>query len=252
MKLALLGYGRMGRATEAVAVERGHEITLTLDVDSNEGGSGITEEALGGASVAIDFSVPSAVLENVRRASQLGVGMVVGTTGWHDQRAEVEGLVRSAGTGLLHAPNFSIGMALFTKIVRDAVRRLNGVEDYDVHLFEAHHRHKSDHPSGTARRLAELVVDQLGRKTGWSANLEDGAPIDPGILQVAVARAGAIPGVHSIGIEGPDDRIELRHEARSRVGFARGAVMAAEWLEGRSGLFGMSDLMDDLLGGDLP
>jgi len=250
MKLALLGHGRMGQAAEMAALERGHEVTLILDEFSNEGGAGITSDALGGARVAIDFSVSSAVHDNIRHAADHGVNVVVGTTGWDEEREAIEGLVRETGTGLLSAPNFSIGMLLFTRVVQSAIRLLNQVEDYDVHVSETHHRHKADHPGGTARRLADLVVHELDRKTRWTSELREETPIDAEELQVTVARVGSVPGVHAVGIEGPEDRIELRHEARGRAGFARGAVLAAEWLEGRSGVFTMSDVMKELLGDD--
>ena len=252
MKLALFGYGRMGQAAEAIAVQRGHKVALVLDEFSNRSGSGITEAALDGAQMAVDFSIAAAVHENVRRASELGVSVVVGTTGWDGERDAVEAMAHAAKTGLLWAPNFSVGMLLFMRVVRLAARLANRVEEYDVHLAEAHHRHKTDHPSGTARRLAALVLEELDRKSSWTAELQDGVPFDAEQLQLSVARVGSVPGVHSLGLEGPDDRIELRHEARSRVGFARGAVLAAEWLEGRSGVFTMDDVMEDLLGQALP
>jgi len=252
MKLALFGYGRMGHAVEEIAKERGHEITAILDVEANEGGRGITAEALAGARIAVDFSTSRAVADNVRSAAALGVGVVVGTTGWEERSKEVEAIVRSAGTGLLVAPNFSIGMLLFSRLVEVAAHIANGLEDYDVHLRESHHRHKSDHPSGTARRLAEILVRILDRKDGWDIALTDGRPVDPRSLQVGVTRSGEILGLHEIGLEGPDDRILLRHEALSRKGFARGAVMAAEWLEGRTGVHTLTDLMDDLLSGHRP
>ena len=250
MRLALFGHGRMGRAVEEVARERGHEVGPILDEFSNEGGAGITAEALAGVSVAIDFSISSAVLENVRGAAAEGVNMVVGTTGWSEERDAVEGSVREAGTALLAASNFSVGMLLFAQIVRSAARLVNAVDEYDVHLWETHHRHKIDHPSGTARRLADLLLQELDRKTEWTHELQDGTPVDHTQLQVAVTRVGSAPGTHGVAIEGPDDRIELRHEARNRGGFARGAVMAAEWLEGRSGIFTMADVMEDLLGNE--
>jgi 4-hydroxy-tetrahydrodipicolinate reductase len=248
VKIALFGYGRMGHAIETIALERGHELTLILDEFSNVDGEGILERALGGARMAIDFSIGSAVRQNVRRAAELGVSVVVGTTGWEEDRERVEDSVREAGTGLLSAPNFSIGMLLFARIVRSAARLVNRLDEYDVHLSETHHRGKIDHPSGTARRLAEILVRELDAKTRWEADLPDGSRIDPGTLHVTVARAGAVPGIHRVGIEGPDDRVELSHEARSRVGFARGAVRAAEWLENRSGVFTMEDVLSDLWG----
>lgn len=251
MKLALFGHGRMGRATEAVAIERGHEVSCVLDELSNEGGKGITRPALDGARVAIDFSVAAAVHENVRHAAELGINVVVGTTGWEKEKEAVEAIARGARVGLLTAPNFSVGMLLFMRIVRFASRLANQVDEYDVHLAETHHRHKADHPGGTARRLAAIVLEELERKSGWTSELPDGVPLDPDRLQLSISRVGSVPGVHTMALEGPDDRIELRHEARTRVGFARGAVLAAEWLEGRSGIFTMEDVMADLLGRDL-
>jgi 4-hydroxy-tetrahydrodipicolinate reductase len=252
MKLALFGYGRMGQAVAEMARERGHEITATLDVDTNPGGKGITVEALGGALVAVDFSTADAVVANVKKAAALGVGVVVGTTGWEAHADEVEAAVSKAGTGLLVAPNFSMGMLLFSRLVEVAAHIADGLEDYDVSLREAHHRHKSDHPSGTARRLAEILVRVLERKERWEITLPDGKSVDPNVLQVAVTRAGEILGVHDVSLEGPDDRILLRHEALSRKGFARGAVLAAEWLEGRTGIHTLTDLMDDLLSARRP
>jgi len=247
MKLALLGTGRMGREVEAVALERGHQITLRLDSRTNVAGEGLSLEALGGATTAIDFTTARAVLPNVRAAAELGVSMVVGTTGWEEDRDAVVETVEDAGIGLLHAPNFSLGMLLFISVVREAARLVDGLPMYDVHLWEAHHRHKADHPGGTARRLAELLVEGIHRKAGWALALPPDRAVDPERLQVSVVRAGEIPGTHAIGLEGPDDRIELRHEARSRRGFARGAVLAAEWLQGRSGVYSLEDLLANRL-----
>ena len=249
MKLALLGTGRMGREVEAVARERGHQITLRLDSATNVAGEGLSPEALGGATVAIDFTAAPAVLPNVQAAAELGVNMVVGTTGWEEDREQVVEAVEDAGTGLLHAPNFSLGMLLFISVVREAARLVDGLPMYDVHLWEAHHRHKVDHPGGTARRLAELLVEGIQRKSGWELDLPPDQAVEPERLQVSVIRAGEIPGTHGVGLEGPDDRIELRHEARSRRGFARGAVVAAEWLQGRSGVYTLEDLLASRLEG---
>lgn len=248
MKLALFGFGRMGRAVREIAEARGHEVTAALDDTSNPDASGVTDSGLNGARMAIDFSVAEAVEPNVRKAAALGVNVVVGTTGWESSRAEIESIVSRAGTGLLWAPNFSVGMLLFRRIVRVAAKMVDRLDDYDVHLWEAHHRHKTDHPGGTARALADDLVSALRAKTGWSTELSEGWSVDPATLQVSVARVGEVPGVHGVGIDGPDDRIELEHRARSRTGFARGAVLAAEWLEGRAGVYTMDDLMDELLG----
>ena len=194
----------------------------------------------------MDFSVAGAVADNVRAAARNGVNVVVGTTGWDAEREAVEDAVRSAGTAILSAPNFSVGMLLFERIVRAAARLVDGargLEAYDVHLSESHHRKKTDHPSGTARRLAELLVGELDMKTGWSRELEEGAAVGEACLQVGVSRVGSVFGTHSVGIDGPNDRIVLEHQARSRAGFARGAVLAAEWIRGRSGVFTMEDVL---------
>ena len=246
MKLALFGYGRMGRAVEEVARARGHEVGPVLDELDNQGGQGITLASLAGARVAVDFSVAAAVPDNVREAARHGVNVVVGTTGWDAAREAVEDAVRSAGTAILTAPNFSIGMLLFERIVRAAACLADGVQEleaYDVHLSETHHRKKTDHPSGTARRLAELLVRELDAKKGWTRDLEEGAPVDEALVHVGVARAGSVFGIHTVGIDGPNDRIVLQHEARSRAGFARGAVLAAEWIQERSGVFTMQDVL---------
>jgi 4-hydroxy-tetrahydrodipicolinate reductase len=249
MKLAILGYGRMGRAVEEIAHARGHEVTAILDIAENEAGNGINAAALKGAEVAIDFSAGDAVLPNVRSCAQLGVGIVVGTTGWEADRDEVERAVRSAEGALLHSPNFSVGMLFFLRVVENAARLVNRLDEFDVHLSETHHRHKKDHPGGTARRLADILVNEIDRKESWSTALTEGTPVDPAVLQLSVARVGEVPGIHEVGIESADDSILLRHEARGRTGFARGAVLGAEWLNGKAGIYTMEEFMRDIFNG---
>lgn len=243
MRIALVGYGRMGQTVERVAADWGHEVVARLDLKENPtGGAGLTPEALAGAEVAIEFTVPSAAAQNAARLAQRGVDTVVGTTGWYDRLDEVSRAVEGAGTGLIYAPNFSLGIQLLFRLARAAGRLADELEDYDAYVHEAHHRHKQDRPSGTARRLAEILLEELSAKTSWGPGAAEG-PADPSILQVTSVRAGEIPGVHVVGLEGPDDRIELRHEARGRLGFARGAVAAAEWIRGRVGVFTLDDML---------
>lgn len=243
MKIALVGVGRMGREVARIAPELGHEIVARIDRSE-----GLSASALAGAEVAIEFTRPDAAPGNLVRLAELGLDVACGTTGWHAERARVEAAVAAAGTGLITAANFSVGVALFTRLVAEAAALVDAVEDYDVALFEAHHRHKADAPSGTALRLAETLLARVRRKRDWSMELGDG-PVDPALLQVAVTRAGEIPGTHRISLEGPNDAIELTHRARDRGGFARGSIQAAEWIRGRAGAFGLDDWLDERFGG---
>jgi len=243
MKIALVGYGRMGRATERAATEMGHAVVARL-----ARGDTISPASLCGADAAVEFSTPDAAPDNLIALAEAGIHVACGTTGWDGDLDRVRAAVDSGGTGLLIAPNFSPGVALFTRLVRQAAALAVGVPEYDVHLHEAHHRHKVDHPSGTARVLAETVVAALRRKHRWVEGPPEGPP-DPAVLYVSVSRAGEIPGTHSVMLEGPHDRIELRHEARDRGGFARGAIEGAGWIHRRSGLHTLDDWMDDRFAG---
>ncbi len=245
MKIALIGYGRMGRAVEEAATARGDEVVARLDLADNPAGRGITVESLRGAEVAVEFSLPDAAPTNLRALAACGVDAASGTTGWYDRLDEVRVAVEAAGTGLIYASNFSLGMQLFFRLARLAGRLADGLEGYDAYILEAHHRQKRDHPSGTARKLAEILLAELAGKQRWELGPgpEREGPVDPTTLQVSAVRAGAIPGSHTVGLEGPDHRIELRHEARGRAGFARGALAAAEWVRGRAGLFTLDDML---------
>lgn len=245
MKVALVGYGKMGRAIEAVALDEGHEVVARLGRDD-----AITPESLRGAEVGFEFTRPEAAPGNAAALARAGVDQVVGTTGWTEQVDVVREAVEASGTGMVWAPNFSLGVQLVFRLARELgrlVEGVRGVEPYDVHVHEAHHRHKVDHPSGTARRLAEILLEELSSKEAWIRGAGEGAP-DPASLLVTSTRAGEIAGTHFVGVEGRDDRIELRHEARGRSGFARGAVAAGEWIRGRRGVHDIDAMLTDLLG----
>ncbi|MEQ8331506.1 MAG: 4-hydroxy-tetrahydrodipicolinate reductase [Longimicrobiales bacterium] len=249
MRLVLLGAGRMGQAVADEASGRGHDVADVLGRAELEGlDTSALAGKLGGADAAIDFTVAGQVGRSVAAAAEAGVRLIVGTTGWSDDADAVLAPARRTGLGLVHGPNFSVGVHVFARIVREAARLIDPVDDYDVYLREEHHRHKVDHPSGTARRLADLLVEGVGRKTSWSAELHDGRAHDPAVLQVGSVRSGEIPGTHVVGLEGPHDAIELRHTARSRAGFAHGAVWAAEWVQGRTGIHTFEDALDQVLG----
>ena len=242
MKLALIGYGRMGHAVEEVAEESGHDVVARLDL-----GDAITPTSLAEAQVAIDFTLPDAVIANAHSLAEAGVNLVIGTTGWYERADEVRTAIESAGSGCIWSPNFSLGVQLFLRLAREAGRLADVLEEYDVHVHEAHHRHKVDHPSGTAIHLAEVLLETIGRKTTWREEPAEGVP-DPAVLWVSSARAGETPGTHEVALEGPADSVVLRHTARGRDGFARGAVAAAEWVNGRKGFFSIDDMLAERFG----
>lgn len=241
LKLALVGYGRMGREVEELAQEEGHQVVARLGR-----GDLLSPETLGGAEVAVEFTVPGAARATLVGLARAGVPTVTGTTGWYEHLEEVRTAVEEAGTGLVYAPNFSVGVALFRRWVRLAARELDGLPEYDVALHEVHHTGKVDAPSGTARLLAETAVEELARKEGWALGPPEGAP-DPRTLWVTSARVGKVPGTHELVVDGPDDQLVLRHEARTRRGFARGALLAAEWILGRTGVHTLDDVLDERL-----
>jgi 4-hydroxy-tetrahydrodipicolinate reductase len=231
VKVAVVGHGKMGREVEAALRERGHEPVVpprgAFPPD---------------CPVGIDFTRPSAVLANAKAALDAGARYVVGTTGWADQVEEVRRVVEEAGGGFVHAANFSLGVNLFYRIVRDAAARIAPFADYDPFVLERHHRHKKDAPSGTARVLVSIVEDATGRRATEDA--EGGLPA--GSFHVAAVRAGGVVGEHTVGFDSGVDEILIEHRARSRRGFALGAVIAAEWIAGRTGFFGFEAVLDDL------
>lgn len=242
MNIALIGYGKMGREVERVAKARGHAIARVFDIDNNPRGGGITAESLAGVDVCVEFSTPDAVIGNIAAVARCGVNMVVGTTGWNDRLDEVKNIVMGAGTGLLHASNFSLGVNLFLGIVRHASRLMDSYPDYDASIREIHHRGKVDSPSGTALTLASAMLEALGRKTAILSG-PPGGPIGPEQLHVSSARVGNVTGTHAVLFDSEADAIELIHTAKNRAGFAMGAVVAAEWLRGKTGLFTMADVI---------
>jgi 4-hydroxy-tetrahydrodipicolinate reductase len=227
VKLAIVGYGKMGRLIEQVAPEFGFDVALKLDIDNNLNGSGITRENFRGIDAAIEFSTPSTAVENIERITALGVNMVVGTTGWFDQLPRVRAAVAQSGAGLVYSPNFSVGMNVFFRVVQTAAQSLKNEADYDAWAWEIHHKTKKDATSGTLLKLCEVM-----RESGYAR------PID-----VASNRAGAVPGIHEIGFDSEADTITLTHTARSRAGFARGALQAARWVVGKTGVHEFAEVL---------
>jgi 4-hydroxy-tetrahydrodipicolinate reductase len=232
MRIALLGYGKMGKMIESLALLEGWEVSPKLDIEDNPSASGITPESMEGVNVAIEFSQPEAVLANIEAAARAHVNIVVGTTGWLDQRARVEKIVRDSGIGLIYGSNYSIGMNLFFEIVAHAARLVGMVPLYDAYISEEHHRAKKDAPSGTALSLLDLMRPHLSNPN----------------LSIASIRAGAIPGTHVIGFDSAADTIVLEHRARSRQGFAEGALLAARWIAGKKGFYDFRQMFREIVG----
>jgi 4-hydroxy-tetrahydrodipicolinate reductase len=237
----------MGLEIERQAHARGHERVASVDPRKRPGEIGEPWSAadLNGAEVAFEFTTPAAAAENVRRLIDGGVAVVCGTTGWRLE-GELEKRARDASRGVVVAPNFSVGMNLFYRVARVTGELFGSAGHHDPYVLEVHHRSKLDAPSGTARRLAELLVTSDPRLDQWKAGTAEG-PAAPGVLPVASVRAGAEPGRHALVWDGPHDRVVIEHQARSRDGFALGAVLAAEALVGLKGLHSFDDLLDRIL-----
>ena len=227
MKIAIVGYGKMGRMIESLAAPRGIEVPLKLDEFNNANFEGINAENFKGVDVAIEFSTPATVVGNVERISKLGVNTVIGTTGWHNQIDRVRAIVESSRTGAVWSPNFSIGVNVFLRVVNEAARLLAREPEYEAWAWEIHHSAKKDAPSGTLLKL----VDEM-KQAGYERAIDVGSN-----------RAGAIPGTHEIGFDSAADTITLRHTARSREGFALGAIKAAQWVAGKKGFFEFSQVL---------
>ncbi|HEY6158094.1 MAG TPA: dihydrodipicolinate reductase C-terminal domain-containing protein [Gemmatimonadales bacterium] len=227
MKLALLGHGRMARVVEAEARAAGHDLGAVITSRN----AADAARLLPGHTVAIDFSVPAAVIEHVTAAVTAGVPLVQGTTGWQRDEPDVRRIVEQGGGALIYGANFSIGVNLFYRLVAHAARLFRGVAGYDPFIEEAHHAGKRDAPSGTALALQAMLSRELGGRS----------------VPVTSTRAGHIPGIHRVGLDSAADQVLLIHTARSRAGFAAGALLGARWIAGRRGMYAFADVLDDIL-----
>jgi 4-hydroxy-tetrahydrodipicolinate reductase len=242
MNLALIGYGKMGKEVETVAREKGLKILKVFTEENNTGGLGLDPVSLDNVDVCIDFTAPSVVLDNIEAVADCGKNIVVGTTGWYDKLEQVKKLVKEKKTGLLYATNFSLGVNLFSRVVMDAAHLFDKYPDYDVSLSEVHHKGKTDSPSGTALSLGELILQNLRRKSELLSNPVH-EQIKPYQLHVTSARVGWVTGKHAVTFDSECDTIELVHTAKNRRGFALGAIVAAEWLKGKKGVYTMRDVI---------
>lgn len=232
MKIALLGYGKMGKVIEKIALERNHEIVARINTAAEM-------DDLIKADIAIDFSTPSAAASNIYKCFESNIPVVVGTTGWYDQFPAIEADAKKSGKSLFYSTNFSIGVNIFFELNRKLAETMNRFPAYDPEMVEIHHKEKLDAPSGTAITLSEGLIDQLDRKNSWI----EGEAFKEEELSIVSLRKLDVPGTHEIIYSSSVDEISIKHEAKNRMGFATGAVLAAEWLLGEIGVFTMRDLL---------
>ena len=236
MKIALIGYGKMGHEIEKVARERGHEIVCIIDINDEEK---FDSSEFKSADVAIEFSSPQSALRNYRKAFAVDVPVVSGTTGWLQHLDEVKQLCEKEGKTFFYASNFSLGVNIFFAVNRYLATIMNRFPDYDVRMEETHHIHKLDAPSGTAISLVEDILARIDRKETWVLNESH----SPNELEIKAFREDEVPGIHTVIYESEADMIRITHDAKNRKGFALGAVLAAEFTQGKKGFLTMEDLL---------
>ncbi|MDR0768533.1 MAG: 4-hydroxy-tetrahydrodipicolinate reductase [Dysgonamonadaceae bacterium] len=237
MKIALIGYGKMGREIEKTATERKHKIVSIIDVSNPED---FDSPQFLSAETAIEFSQPASAFDNYRKCFERNIPVVTGTTGWLSRLDEVKEICKNGGKTFFYASNFSIGVTIFFAVNRYLARIMNGFPAYDVRMEEIHHIQKMDSPSGTGITLAEDILENIDRKTQWKKAPET-LPCD---LPILSKREGEVPGIHEIFYESEADVISIKHDAKSRKGFALGAILAAEFIKGKKGFFTMNDMLN--------
>lgn len=238
MKIALIGYGKMGHEIEKIAQERGHVIVSVIDMNEEEK---FNSQEFKSADVAIEFTSPKSALQNYRLAFAAGVPVVSGTTGWLEHLNEIKDACNNEGKTFFYASNFSLGVNIFFALNRYLAGLMNRYPEYDVHIEETHHIHKLDAPSGTAITLAEGLLENIDKKTTWA--LGDEAQKDD-MLRIDAFREGEVPGIHSVIYQSYADTIQITHDAKNRKGLAYGAVLAAEFTHGKKGFLTMDDMLD--------
>ena len=236
MKIALIGYGKMGQTIEKIAKDRGHEIVSVIDINNLED---FDSEAFKSADVAIEFTRPEVAVSNIRNCFKANVPIVCGTTGWHEHMPEIRKELEEGNKTLFWSSNYSLGVSIFFALNKYLARIMNRFPEYEAEMTEVHHTQKLDAPSGTAITLAEGILENLDRKTNWVKETIE----NPCELAIKSVRKGQVPGIHAICYESDVDSITITHDAKSRQGLALGAVIAAEFTAGKKGLLGMQDLL---------
>lgn len=236
MNIALIGYGKMGQEIEKILLERGHTVGIIIDKDNYHE---FTKENFKGIDAAIEFSIPTTAYQNIMTCLDYSIPVVCGTTAWLDKKAEVEQKCKESNGTFFYASNYSIGVNVFMAINRTLAKYMNTYSQYEASMIEEHHSQKVDYPSGTAITLAEELIENVERKTSWS----DTPTIDPLKLGIAAVRRSNVPGTHTISWESEEDLIEITHRAKGRRGFAVGAVVAAEFIAGKTGIYSMDNII---------
>ncbi len=244
LKIALIGYGQMGKLIEQIAQNNDCEIVAIIDpLLGNE----ITAETVTDADVCIEFSTPDAAFGNIKKLIELGKNVVSGTTGWYDKLDKIKLMVEKKGIGFIYGSNFSIGMNLFFSIVESTAKLMNQAEDYDLYGLEMHHKKKKDSPSGTAKVLSEIILKNIDRKTKTQYEKLD-RKVEENEFHFASVRSGDIPGMHSISFDSEYDTIELKHTARNRNGLALGTIKAAKWINDKTGFYNFTENLNKIIG----
>jgi 4-hydroxy-tetrahydrodipicolinate reductase len=246
LKIALLGYGKMGKAVEKIAIAKGHEVVYKVNLENSYDFMAVS---LKNVDVAIDFSMPSAAVDNILKCFEAKVPIIVGTTGWYDQFDRIKEKCLNEGQAMLYSSNFSVGVNIFFKLNKLLAKMMSNQDDYDVMIEEIHHTEKKDHPSGTAISLANQIISDNSTKTAYKGRLifNENMPsqsLKPYELLIESKRVGDVTGDHTVIYESLIDEIQITHKAKSRYGFAKGAVMAAEWIQGKKGLYTMEDILN--------
>ncbi len=244
--ICLVGYGKMGKMLHSLATDKGIEVKGFIDPQVPGAEAEITLQTLKGADVAIEFSHPKSVIQNLETLISLNQTLVVGTTGWHQELPRIIAMAKEAGIGMVYGANFSLGMNLFSRLIANAVELFDRFEDYDLLAWEKHHAQKADSPSGTAVELAKLILENSSRKNRVVWDKLDRRP-EPDELHFASIRGGKIPGTHVLAFDSEADTIELSHVVRSRATFALGALQAAAWIAGKTGVFSFQEVIGDIL-----
>ena len=242
----ITGYGRMGHEIEQILIQRGHNISCRVDKSGKADAIEVTLELLKNVDAVIEFALPNGMEDRIKVYTEAKVPVIIGNTGWLENLEKFKTIVEDGNGTFLYGTNFSVGVHMFWKVVSEASSLINSTPEYDIMALEYHHKLKIDSPSGTAITTAEKILENCNKKTKiWTDKLD--RKIEDNELHVASVRGGSIPGTHTVTLDSPSDSIEITHRARNRSGFALGAVMAAEWIVGKTGFFRVEDFFEDLL-----